>query len=820
MNSDVYVEVAVSLPVEEGFFYKVPPSLHDLVAVGTRVIVPFGKRKVTGFILKIADADEVKNENIPQIKEIVDILDDEPTIPPVLFNDLKWLADYYLAPLGVVLKLALPAGSTISSQARIFLTEEGEKALTDSSLASLDRQLLEKISSKAGITRKSLASTTATPKETRNALVRLLRRKLVRTEEKLSASAVSQKTEKIISISSTNADNIKEKIESLRKRAKVKARLLEHILSKGEVSLTDLSKSFNNVSAHLKVLENEGLVSIRSERVWREPAGNFIVEDESSPPRLTEAQEKVTAQITSALQDGVFKPFLLFGVTGSGKTEIYLRSIAETLRQGKSALVLVPEIALTPQLLGRFKARFGEGVAVLHSAMGRGERLDEWDRVRKKLVKCAIGARSAVFAPFDDLGLIIVDEEHDGGYKQDESVTYNARDFALIRARSHNAVAILGGATPSLESWHNATTGKYTLLTLPERVEARPLPQVEIVDMRKAVKGPAHFISPRLEEELIKNHEHQKQTLLFLNRRGYAPFVMCLDCGHTFGCPSCSLSLTYHKHERKLICHFCDYTAPPPNVCHACGSSRIKMIGIGTERVEEEVKRILPTAKVARLDRDIITKKGELARLLTALKEGELDVLIGTQMIAKGHDYPGVTLVGVILAETSLNFPDFRSAETTFALLTQVAGRAGRGDEPGKVIVQTFNPEHYAIKTALTQNYQAFAQKEMGVRRELGYPPFTRLAVIRFSGESALGVRETAQALAQLAKSSNQITPVGPAPAPFSKIRNQYRWQLLIKSRSSKAVRSWAKFLISNGLAIAKKHNVKITVDVDPLRLL
>lgn len=819
MNSDVYVEVAVSLPVEGVFFYKVPPSLHDLVAVGTRAVVPFGKRKVTGFILKIADPNEVKNENIPQIKEIVEVLDDEPAIPPVLLNDLKWLADYYLAPLGVVLKLALPAGSTISSQARIFLTEEGEKALAGSSLPSLDRQLLEKISSKPGITRKSLVSTTATTKEVRNAIVRLLRRNLVRTEEKLSSSSPSQKTEKIISVSFDNAD-IKEKIESLRKKAKVKAKLLEHLLSMGEVSLTELSKSFNNVSAHLKALEKEGLVTIRSERVWREPAGNFIVEDKSSPPSLTDAQEKVTAQITSALQMGVFKPFLLFGVTGSGKTEIYLRAIAEALRQGKSALVLVPEIALTPQLLGRFKARFGEGVAVLHSAMGKGERLDEWDRVRKKLVKCAIGARSAVFAPFDDLGLIIVDEEHDGGYKQDESVTYNARDFALIRARSHSAVAILGGATPSLESWHNAITGKYALLTLPERVEARPLPEVEIVDMRKAVKGPAHFISPRLEEELIKNHEHQKQTLLFLNRRGYAPFVMCLDCGHTFGCPSCSLSLTYHKHERKLICHFCDYSAPPPNVCHACGSSRIKMIGIGTERVEEEIKRILPTAKVARLDRDILTKKGELARLLTALKEGELDVLIGTQMIAKGHDYPGVTLVGVILAETSLNFPDFRSAETTFALLTQVAGRAGRGDELGKVIVQTFNPEHYAIKTALTQNYEAFAQKEMEVRRELGYPPFTRLAVIRFSGESALGVRETAQALAQLAKSSSEITPVGPAPAPFSKIRNQYRWQLLIKSRSSKVVRNWAKFLISNGLAIAKKHNVKITVDVDPLRLL
>lgn len=820
MKEEVYVEVAVGLPVNNRFYYKVPPALNEIIEVGMRVLVPFGKRQVSGFVLKTVNVNEVEKENIPEIKNIIEVLDDEPAFPTALLTDLEWLADYYIAPLGVVLKSALPAGATVSSKAKIFLTDEGKNALCDSNLTDLERELLSKAESKPGITRKALSASSSDPKRAKNILTKLLRRKLLMTEEKLSASAPSEKTEKLISIPAERSEEVITRIESCGKKARVTAELLKYLLSEGEISLSELKKSFKNVSAHIKRLEKEGLLTVRERRVWREPAGSYVLEDKSHPPSLTEAQAKVTAQIVNALKAGIFKSFLLFGVTGSGKTEIYLRAIAEILELGRSALVLVPEIALTPQLLGRFKARFGDEVAALHSAMGRGERLDEWERVRRKIVRCAIGARSAIFAPFDDLGLIIVDEEHDGGYKQEEAVTYNARDFALVRARSHNAVAVLGSATPSLESWNNAITGKYTLLTLPERVEAKPLPEIEIVDMRKAVKGPAHFISPVLEEELIKNHERKKQTLLFLNRRGYAPFVMCLDCGYTFGCPSCSLSLTYHQRERKLLCHFCDYTASPPNVCPSCNGGRIKMIGIGTERVEEEVKRILPGAKVARLDRDIVTKKGELARVLTALRDGELDVLIGTQMIAKGHDYPGVTLVGVILAETSLNFPDFRSAETTFSLLTQVAGRAGRGEEPGKVIVQTYNPGHYAIRTALTQNYRAFAEKELAVRRELGYPPFTRLAVVRFSGESLIGVRKTAEAISELASSLKGISVVGPAPAPFSKIRNKYRWQLLIKSSSNKVIRTSAKFLADNGSAIAEKRGAKISVDIDPLRLL
>jgi primosomal protein N' (replication factor Y) len=543
-------------------------------------------------------------------------------------------------------------------------------------------------------------------------------------------------------------------------------------------------------------------------------------------PELTPKQIKALETIVKGIESLRFSPFLLYGITGSGKTEIYLRAIERVVKEGRQAIVLVPEISLTPQLIGQFLERFSGRVATLHSGLSRGERYDEWRRIREGKVDIAIGARSAIFAPFERLGMIIVDEEHETSYKQEEKLRYNARDVAAVRAKLCDAVLILGSATPSLEAYHNAVAEKFRLLKLDERIEGRPLPSVEIVDMRRE-EGKGLIFSEKLRNALEENLALGRQSLLFLNRRGFASFIQCPDCGFVFKCPNCSVSLTHHFRGKKLLCHYCNYAIMVPDLCPDCQSYRIRSFGIGTERLEEEIRKMFPQATVDRMDRDTTRRKRSHQRILKKVKSRETDILVGTQMIAKGHDFPHVTLVGVICADLSLNFPDFRSSERTFQLLTQVAGRAGRGINPGKVIIQTFNPDHYSIQMARDQDFTEFYREELRFREELGYPPFSRFINIRIDATSQKRAVKTAEEVGEwgrrlLRKGSygRGIEILGPSPAPLVKIKGKYRYQMLIKGKQVNPLHRFVEELVRETKKRWPGRGISLTIDVDPISVM
>jgi primosomal protein N' (replication factor Y) len=518
---------------------------------------------------------------------------------------------------------------------------------------------------------------------------------------------------------------------------------------------------------------------------------------------------------------------LLHGVTGSGKTEVYMRAMVTALTQGKQVIYLVPEISLTPQLLTRLHARFGQDVGVLHSRLARGERLDEWLRVHRQQATIAIGPRSAIFAPLQRVGLIIVDEEHDPSYKQEESPRYLARDVAIMRAKLCDAVVVLGSATPSLESFMNAQQQRYHYLQLPDRVRTQDLPEVVLVDLRREEHraGAGEVLSHPLRKAVVERLVRREQTLLFLNRRGYATFVQCHECGYICQCPRCSVALTFHIEDRTLKCHYCLLNSPPPETCPSCRGTRVEYFGTGTQKVEREVRRLFPHARVARLDRDATGGRHAMQEILTRLARGEIDILIGTQMITKGHDFPRITLVGVVSADVTLGLPDFRAAERTFQLLTQVAGRAGRGEVPGEVIVQTFAPQHYAIQHAQAHDFHGFYTEEIAYRKHLGYPPVVRLAAIRFDARDPQAVEQFCQAFVALlrpyVRDAEGVTLLGPAPAALAKLNNRYRWHLLLKASTVRRLHE----VIEAGLsalqqASISRHGVRLMVDVDPVNLL
>jgi primosomal protein N' (replication factor Y) len=543
------------------------------------------------------------------------------------------------------------------------------------------------------------------------------------------------------------------------------------------------------------------------------------LEREEGPFSLTPEQQAAVEQIGKALKASTFHPFLLHGVTGSGKTEVYLRAVEQSLALGKGAVILVPEISLTPQLVGRFHKRLDREMALLHSGLTPGERYDQWRRVSKGEVQVVIGARSAIFAPCRDLGLIIVDEEHDTSYKQEEGVRYNARDLAVVRAQKQGAVVILGSATPSFESFYNAQQGRYQTLHLPKRVGGGVLPTVEIVDLRK--EDPGLFSHP-LRDALAQNLATGRQSLLFLNRRGFSHAAICADCGAAFTCRRCSVTLTFHARRKALLCHYCGYHLPAFQICQLCGGGKIRLLGVGTEKVEEEVRRLFPRARVARMDSDVMTQRGAEGRLLCALEQGEIDILVGTQMIVKGHDFPRITLVGIITADVTLHLPELRAAERCFQLISQAAGRAGRGGHPGRVIIQTFLPEHYAIQRAKGHDFVGFYEAEMKTREALSFPPLTRMVNIRVSSASA---RAAEQGIERLAKKGHELLKtlrhaveiLGPSPAPLYRIRGRYRWQLLLKGERVALLQHLSRSLIQEGKVL---KGARVEVDVDPLTLL
>jgi len=601
------------------------------------------------------------------------------------------------------------------------------------------------------------------------------------------------------------------------------AEVLAMVEERGEVGLPELRERMKSARKVLTTLADRGLLALEEREVYRDPFFGKPA-PRTEPPVLHEAQRVAVEAIVAAAEARARRAFLLHGVTGSGKTEVYLRVIERIRAQDRGALLLVPEIALTPQLVGRFRARFGDEIAVLHSGLGERERDEFWRRLRRGELRIAVGARSALFAPVRDLGLIVVDEEHDGSFKQEEGFRYHARDMALLRAYRAGALCILGSATPSLESFELCERGSMTLLSMPERATKRALPPVEIVDLRKHRQGPSGhpLISAPLHRALQACLDAGDQAILFLNRRGFAPSVRCSACGEALECPSCSVPLTFHQRVNRMRCHYCDYVRALPERCPSCQAPALAPLGLGTEQLEATLAEVFAPARIARLDRDVATGK-TVEKVLDRLRAREIDVLVGTQMVTKGHDVPGVTLVGVVLADQSLGFPDFRAGERTFQLLAQVAGRAGRGEREGRVVFQTFVPDHPAIQAAAVHDYERFRRAETGDREFLGYPPFGRMIAVRVDAPVERRAREVAEGLASLARrhpavGEGRVIVQGPAPAPIERLRNRYRYRFLARSGDRGALRQIALRVaarIDEGVG-----NARASVDVDPVSML
>ena len=597
-------------------------------------------------------------------------------------------------------------------------------------------------------------------------------------------------------------------------------RVISTLESNGPTALQSLLQTASVSASTVNSLEKKGVVETYEEAVRRDPLSEDLGLS-SEVHTLTAAQTSVLQQIEEQMNSEQYSAFLLHGVTGSGKTEIYMRAMDKALKRGRSAMMLVPEIALTPVFSRRLRARFGDQVAIFHSSLQKGERFDEWTRVRNGDARVVIGTRSAVFAPVKNLGLIVVDEEHESSYRQQESPYYNARDVAIVRAQKESATVVLGSATPSLESFHNARKGKYQLLTLPERIAARPMATARIIDMRNvfARHGKPRVFSDELLEAIRETHERQEQSIILLNRRGYSSFILCRSCGESVQCPNCDVTLTFHRSERVIVCHYCNHREAVPRVCPACGKKYIYYVGEGTEQIEEMLKLLFPALRVARIDRDTTTRRKVFEQSLADFSAGKIDTLVGTQMLAKGHDFPNVTLVGVVSVDAGLALPDFRSAERTFQLITQVAGRAGRGDRPGRVLIQTYHPYHYALRHACAQNYEEFYDEEVRYRQNHSYPPFVALASLLVHGPDLGRVRNDSLELRKQLDAANQerkCRVLGPAPAPLSRLKGEHRFQLLIKSRSRKNLREVADAAIKS----VDMNPRSVNLEIDPVSIM
>jgi primosomal protein N' (replication factor Y) (superfamily II helicase) len=600
-------------------------------------------------------------------------------------------------------------------------------------------------------------------------------------------------------------------------------RIINTLEANGAMSLQSLLKAADTSASTIASLEKKALVEVYDDAIRRDPlAETFGVTDAAHT--LTAAQSSVLAQIEQQMNSGAYAAFLLHGVTGSGKTEIYMRAMSKALSLGRSTMMLVPEIALTPVFSRRLRARFGDQVAIFHSSLQKGERFDEWTRVRNGEARVVIGTRSAVFAPVKNLGLIVVDEEHEASYRQQESPYYNARDVAIVRAQKESATVVLGSATPSLESFHNARKGKYHFVTLPERIGARPMADAKIVDMRTVFvrHGKPRVFSDELLEAIRETRERGEQSIILLNRRGYSAFILCRSCGETIQCPNCDVTLTYHRSERVIVCHYCNHREAVPRVCPSCGKKYIYYVGEGTEQLEEMLKLLFPALRVARIDRDTTARRKVFEQSLADFSAGRIDTLVGTQMLAKGHDFPNVTLVGVVSVDAGLALPDFRSAERTFQLITQVAGRAGRGDRPGRVLIQTYHPYHYALRHACAQDYESFYEEELRYRQNHSYPPFVALASLLVHGPDLGKVRNDSLELRKqldLVNQERKCRVLGPAPAPLSRLKGEHRFQLLIKSRSRKDLREIADAAMK-AVAESGVNLRSINLEIDPVSIM
>ncbi|MBS1813225.1 MAG: primosomal protein N' [Acidobacteria bacterium] len=852
----MFAEVAVPLYVHQTFTYALPDSFAANTRLGCRVLVPFGKQLLTGYVVGLhATLEEAGiDAETTEVKSIEELFDTEPLVTQELLELTKWIADYYFAPWGETIKSCLPAGINAEAETLLSITTTGREALANpTSRPTTKLQALALLA--ANIDEDGYVNSRLLIKEydktKASALIRELEKSgYIIVKRQMQDAAVKPKKQQAVKLTeaaellhrrdaeaaqSLAEENLRApSASSLRLGGEKKPeskplndqqqRVIQTLLEAAEpLGLTQLTEAADVSTSVIKTLEKRGLVEVFVREVRRDPLAhvrNLKADDLALMPQQQEALDA----ITTALEANKYAAFLLHGVTGSGKTEVYIRAMRAALEQGKTAMMLVPEISLTPMFARRLSAHFGDAVAILHSSLSDGERLDEWNRMRSGEARICIGARSGVFAPLQNIGLIIVDEEHEAAYKQDSEPRYHGRDTAIVRALKANAVVVLGSATPSMESFHNAHTGKSTYLKMDTRVSGRPLAPVEIVDMREVFSrhGKQQIFSDEMKTAVQENHERGEQTLVLLNRRGYSSFLLCRSCGHKSHCPNCDVALTYHKSEARLTCHYCGHQQRVPRTCENCSGAFIHYVGEGTEQIEALLKELYPEMRISRLDRDTTRRRGAFERLLLEFAAGDIDLMVGTQMIAKGHDFHNVTLVCVISVDAGLAIPDFRSAERAFQLLTQVAGRAGRGEKPGRVLLQSYHPEHYALEFAKAQVYEKFYEHEIHFRQEMRYPPFVALINVMIHHPEFAKATTVAAEFARLLKAADKdqaLRILGPAPAPLARLKNEHRLQVLIKTKNRRVARE-ALDAAMLGLKERDWDLRMLNVEVDPVSLM
>ena len=832
--------IALPLPLDRTFTYLVPPALESAVEAGRRVLVPFGRKKLSGIVVSFPESS-----SLPSIKPIIDVLDARPTFSPEMLKLTQWISEYYIASWGDVLKAASPQGATARStpMVRLVAVNVHELIVQTKRTARIQYAVL------SALAEQPLLSVSQLQKRARSktilpALQELAGRGWIRIEEQ-TRPAAKPKKENIAVLSETGRLILTEPDPGTPKLTPKQRRILEELQKHDEpISLPSLVRMTRGSLSTVKTLAKRELLKIEQREIVR---GEYDNPAEPAPSiTLNPHQAHALQSIIGAMSAGAHRTFLLHGITGSGKTQVYIDAIREALKNGKTAIVLVPEISLTPQTVRRFKSHFGADVAVMHSQMSVGERYDAWRLAHNGRIRIVIGPRSAIFAPLENIGLIVVDEEHEASYKQyDSAPRYHARDVAVVRASINKAVVVLGSATPSTESYQNALTGKYELLSLPERVDDAKLPDIAIVDMgterkrrieefkkeRKekgdwtAKLGPAPSVSSLLKSHIDQRLDKGEGIILLQNRRGFSHVVECFECGHVERCDNCDVSLTYHQTKKHLRCHYCGLVKPPPSVCPKCHGTEIRHHAFGTQQIHEELQALFPSARILRMDLDSTSRKGAHDKLLTQFGRGEADILLGTQMVAKELDFPRVTLVGVISADTQMLLPDFRSSERTFQLLTQVAGRAGRSKLSGEVVIQTLQPSHYSLRYASTHDFAGFFAEELAYRKELDYPPFSRLVLMEFKGENEELVARHAAYVAGLLqpRSGKHFLVLGPADAAIPRIKNLFRKHLVVKDlKSTDPSGSYLRSALLSArdayLAspLGKNRGVQMIIDVDP----
>jgi primosomal protein N' (replication factor Y) len=835
----LFCDVALAVPLDMVFTYAIPPGMEPVV--GGRVLVPFRQQRLSGIVVELHDRQ-------PQVKtkKVIEALDLSPVLDEQLLKLGKWIADYYLAPIGEVFRTMLPLSAEFKRSVEYRITDEGRMALHLAGMSGsparskrtpeqqlVEFRVLDYLAERESVREERLRGATRVGKALLSGMVR--KKWIAREDLSAARNAVrmvkvavlltaDERTEAAPPLDGRDArPHTNPATPSAKKLNENQRTLIEALAAAGGRLPVEALRTLDVPRTTLGTLVRRGLIKFADK-----PQAGI------NPPKLkprqspfefefSTAQNEALGKIGEAVRSRKFSGLLLHGITGSGKTAVYLACMRQVLDQGRSSILLVPEIGLTPAVAADLHQVFGDEVAILHSGLSNAERAEQWHRIRRGEARVVAGTRSAVFAPVTDLALIIVDEEQDASYKQEETPRYHARDVAVMRAKMTGAVVVLGSATPSLESYYNAKKNKYALVELPDRVERRPLPEVEIVDMRQEFQetGQEQVISRKLAEEIRERLEKKEQVMVLLNRRGYSPVVLCRACGKTLQCKNCAVSMTHHKRERKMECHYCGHLEHIPDKCAHCGSEYVYFVGTGSEKLEELLHGMFPQARIGRLDRDTVRGREDFEHALNALNEGALDVLVGTQMIAKGHDIHGVTLVGVIGADMALGLPDFRAAERTFQLLTQVAGRAGRGQSPGKVVLQTYFQEHYAVQFAARHDFAGFYEKELQFRAWMHYPPYTAIANVLIRSEKLDEALTWSGELGRWFEKTRHegIRVLGPAAAPITRLKRDYRYHFILKSPSREKMNALLRAMLAEAAA-RKIPRTQVIVDVDAVWLM